>query len=119
MKILKSIAALAVVVIMSGCGAIMHGTQQDVSINAPNNAQVKVGDKSAQGSTIMKLDRGNSYTVAMHKDGKEQVCGQVNKSMSAGVLIADILLAPIGIIVDAVTGAWYDLEPTQITCPVN
>ena len=48
MKILKNIAALAVVVIISGCGAIMHGTQQDVRINAPNNALVKVGDKSAQ-----------------------------------------------------------------------
>lgn len=97
----------------------MHGTQQDVSINAPSNALVKVGDKSAQGSTIMKLDRDKSYTVAMKKDGKEQVCGQINRSMSGGIVFADILLFPIGVIVDAITGAWYNLEPTQITCPVN
>lgn len=120
MKYLKKAVVFALLVSMFGCGTIMHGSQQDVSISAPNNALVKVGDKSAQGSTVMKLDRDKSYTVAMKKDGKEQVCGQINKSMSGGVILGDIfLLPPIGFIVDAITGAWYNLEPTQVTCPVN
>ena len=38
----------------------------------------------------------------------------IAKQMRAGVLIADIILFPIGVIVDAITGAWYKLTPSPV-----
>ncbi len=116
MKTLKNIISIFTIISVISCGAIIHGTKQDVSIIAPSDALVKVNGRSAKGSTVMKLERGKSYSVTMHRGGQEQVCGQITNSLSAGVLIADILFGLVPLIVDAATGAWYNLEPEQVMC---
>lgn len=119
LETLKLGLVLVVVASMLGCGTIIHGSQQDVSISAPNNALVRVGNKVVQGSTTLKLDRDKSYSVVMEKDGKTYPCGQINKSISGGLLLVDILiLFPEGFI-DALTGGWNNLEPTQVICQGN
>lgn len=115
-KILKITAVLVLVFNMLACGTIMHGSQEEISISAPSKAVVKVDGRTSEGSNVMKLDRNKSYTVSMDKDGKNHICGQIDKSISPGIVVADVLLGFAGLIVDAVTGAWYDLSPNQVTC---
>ena len=43
----------------------------------------------------------------------------IGRRIRGGVLIADIILFPIGVIVDAITGAWYRLSPDPASVTLN
>lgn len=116
MSYFKTFISIFTIINMVSCGAIIHGTKQDVSITAPSDALVKVDGRSAKGSSVIKLERNKSYSVTMHRGGQQQVCGQITNSLSVGVVIADVFLGLVGVIVDAATGAWYNLEPEQVMC---
>jgi hypothetical protein len=49
--------------------------------------------------------------LTFEKEGYRSATFQVNHSIRGGILVLDILLFPVGVIVDAVTGGWYKLEP--------
>lgn len=116
MKVIRSIVTLVLTLSMIGCGAIIHGTKENIGISAPAGAVVSINGMRTQGSSVMRLDRDTSYSVTMEKGGKTRLCGQITSSLSAGVLIADILLGLWPVVIDAATGAWYNLEPTQVMC---
>lgn len=111
----------------TGCGVIVHGSAQDIMINAPNDVLVKALDNegtqvSAQtkGSTVLNLKRSKDHTITAEKDGSSTSCGQVRKSLSGGILFADILWNPlIWGLTDWLTGGWNNLEPTVVTCHVS
>ena len=62
------------------------------------------------------LERKNSYTLTFMAEGYESSEFQIQRQMRTGILVADVLLTGlIGVVVDAVTGGWYKLEPKTVS----
>lgn len=107
----------------TGCGVMVHGTTQDIMVNAPSDVWVKANEvrASAKGSTVMKLQRKKAHTITAEREGSSVVlCGVVTKSISAPVLIFDILWSPLlWLMPDFISGGVYNLEPAVVTCPMT
>jgi hypothetical protein len=106
------VSALALV--LPGCGTLVGGTRQTINVSSvPDGATVRTNPITSDHVTPaqIRLERKNSYTLTFEKDGYSTGTLVIEKEMRVGVLIADIILFPIGVIVDAITGAWYSLSP--------
>ena len=112
--------AAAITLALSGCATVTRGTQDTISVNSsPANADVVLssGQRSKTPATF-KLPRNQAFTVNVSKAGYEpqsvQVLPQVNGGGAAGMAGNVLVGGIIGVGVDAVSGAMYDLTPDQI-----
>ena len=101
-----------------GCAAVFRGSKDSVTIESdPAGAEAKKGERKL-GATPTKVDaeRGGVTQITLTKDGYEDHHGTVKKQMNAGWLTVDIItcVIPVAlcipILVDALTGAWYDVD---------
>lgn len=101
-----------------GCGTILNGTRQTVAIQStPAGATVTTvpaGETSTTPGSIT-LERKNNYVLTFTADGYEPAEAHLRREMSAVFLVLDILAGVIGVVVDAVTGGWYQLEPETVS----
>lgn len=113
---LVSIAFLA-----SGCAAISHGTKQTIPVqSSPNAVSVGLGGMSYTTPTTLELERKNEYVLSFSKEGYESAQIQITKHLSGGFLAADILLTGLlGVVIDGITGAWYNLKPETVTVSLS
>lgn len=103
---------------VAGCGTIFGGSSELIQVNsAPSGASITTNPETATYTTptTIRLERKNSYTLIASKEGYNPAEFRIERSMRAGILILDILLFPVGVVVDAVTGGWYKLEPKAAT----
>lgn len=116
---LRITAVLALAVSVAGCGTLFGGTTKNISVtSAPSAATITTqpGTATFTTPTTLVLERKNSYTLIARRDGYNEVQFQIRRSMRTGPLILDILFTGlIGVIVDAVTGGWYDLQPEDVS----
>ncbi len=114
MRTLLSILAL---IALAGCGALSHGTSQELScVTAPEGALVR----SANGATCstpcaVNLKRKKDDVLTIEKEGYETVTLPVRSALS-GASAGNILL-PGGLIcwgVDLVSGGGYHLVPERV-----
>lgn len=115
-----AVAALVwTVPLLSGCGVLFGGTTKTITVtSAPAAAQLTTTPSTAQFTTpaSLQLERKNSYTITATKDGYKSAEAQIQKQMRTGPLILDILFTGLlGVVVDAATGGWYDLQPANVT----
>jgi hypothetical protein len=94
------------------------GSTQSVAINSnPKGAKIYV-DGNFVGTDFVKveLEREKDHYVEIKKGGFESERRYIAKNIQAGWVVLDIFLIEliIPIIVDAVTGAWYELSPDNI-----
>ncbi len=112
----KTTVLVAVTVLMlAGCGTIMHGKKQAISIESqPTGARVTV-DGTAIGTTplIWPLERKNEHYIRIDLDGYESFEIALNQRISGWVWGNLLPGAVIGIGLDAVTGGLYNLSPNQ------
>jgi hypothetical protein len=106
---------------LSGCGAILTGTRQQVKVGSePAGATVRVdpaGEK-AEFTTpaTIALDKKSNYVLRFSAPGYADQQVGVEKHLRGGILVADILLTGlIGVVVDAATGGWNGLRPKDAT----
>ena len=114
----RLIYSLFFVVFLSGCGVIFKGTTQNINVNVtPAGSTINVDGQSYTSPTVITLARNNNYVVTISKDGYETQQVRINKKISGGIVLLDILVSYtlIPILIDAATGAWYNLKPDQIT----
>lgn len=102
-----------------GCGAILHGTRQTIQLNsAPSGAKVSISPTNEEYTTpaSISLERKNNYVLTFSKEGYTPAKFNIQKKLSGGILVLDILFTGLlGVIVDAATGAWYNLSPEVAT----
>ena len=102
-------------IFMSGCGALFLGTTQTVNINSsPVNSKIEVDGGIYTSPTSIELARNKNYTVTISKEGYEPRSVKVNRSVSGGIVILDILGGVLPVVIDAVMGTWYKLSPSMI-----
>ena len=122
MKSIKIVGALisAVVLtvfIINGCAAIFKGSSEGVDFGSdPSGAQVYING-SPRGTTpckIMLASKG-TYVIEFKKEGYNPQTYTITNHVGAGWIILDVLLTGlIGVVVDATTGAWYELDSKYV-----
>lgn len=104
------------------CATIIKGTSQDISINSnPTKASVVI--KTAGGvevftgitPTTAKLSKKKEYFAIISLEGYRETTVQITQSFEAWT-IGNLLCvwSVLGLLVDAVNGAMWKLEPEQI-----
>jgi len=114
-------AALALAILLAGCATIISGTKQDVSINSnPDGADIQI--KTGGGLTVFsgstpancKLPRNKEYTVVVRMVGYKDQELYINREFNAW-FVGNLLCGGIvGIVIDAVDGAMWNLDPDMI-----
>ena len=101
-----------------GCAAVFRGTKDTVTIESdPAGAEAKKGQRKLGATpTKFEAERAGVTQITLTKNGYEDHHGIVKKRMNAGWLTVDIITCVfpvalcIPILVDALTGAWYDVD---------
>ncbi len=115
------IGCIASLVFIVSCATIIKGTKQDVSISSnPDRATVVVkttgGVIEYNGITpaVVNLSKKNEYLVTISLLGYKETTIQISQSFEPWVIGNLICGGVIGIVIDAVDGAMYKLEPDQV-----
>ncbi len=105
-----------------GCAAVFRGTKDTVTIeSSPAGAEAKKGQRNLGVTpTQVTINRGDPTPLTLAKPGYEDHHGTVKKRINPGWLTVDILTcvfpiaACVPLLVDALTGAWYDVEKRYV-----
>ncbi|MBN2227277.1 MAG: hypothetical protein JW763_07910 [candidate division Zixibacteria bacterium] len=117
------IGTLILLVALTGCGTLFNGSLEAVKVDAnPYNTKVTTQPESGDHKTptILRLERKNSYLLTFSRNGYESKQVLITRKADVGIVILDVLFTGlIGVIVDATTGAWYNLDPTFISVTLD
>ena len=117
----RLVAALlaACVALPSGCATILRNSKQDITISC-NRPPATVRVDGATGMLgVNRLERETSHQITGESGGKT-ASGWVSADISIPWLLVDIFLGGlVGIVVDAITGAWNDLSPSNLTLTIG
>ena len=120
MRVLTSVF-VCMLVLSTGCAVISHGSKQTIPVqSSPNAVSIDLGGMSYTTPTTLELERKNEYVLSFSKEGYESAQIQITKHLSGGYLAADILLTGLlGVVIDGITGAWYNLKPESVTVSLS
>ncbi len=108
--------SLAITLLLSSCATVMSGSKQNVKFTSnPSSATVFI-DEVEVGKTPfeMKLARKSEHQVMIKLEGYQTYQTSLTKKLN-GWFFGNILIGGlIGIIIDPITGAMYNLTPKEI-----
>jgi uncharacterized protein YceK len=118
MKTIKRISGMIIaIVFLSGCATIMSGSLQPVQIySVQSGATVMIND-SVRGKTPMNytmIRKKKERKIKLVMDGYEPWEINTFRRVNAWLAGNIILGGPIGLVVDAITGAMYVIKPDHI-----
>jgi len=98
------------------CATIFKGTGSKLDLSSnPQGAQVFInGNLMGETPVRIKLESKQTYSIEFKKAGYATKTINIQNHVGAGWIILDILGGLIPIIVDAATGAWYDLDQKNV-----
>lgn len=104
-----------------GCCSIIHGTHQDVGISsAPTGAVVKIDNiQSGRTPVIAKISRKDNHFIRIEMDGYQPYEATLTRKVSGWVWGNIVFGGLIGLAVDAIDGALYNLTPEQISATLS
>jgi len=115
-KIFRSFLAIVILLNQTGCATVASGKHQDVMIRSnPTGANVLI-DGMMSGTTPMlaNLVRKKRHTIKVSKPGYETVTRATTRGFNWWYLGNLILGGIIGLIVDPITGAIYEVKPDAV-----
>lgn len=115
LRFVPIILALFVLQTLTGCAAIFNGDRSQVQVNSkPSGAKVQVDGMDYGETPIqLKLDEKKSHVVTITNGGVTKTYS-IGKKIGAGWIILDVLGGIIPVVIDAATGAWYNVSPDEI-----
>jgi hypothetical protein len=115
---MRGILALVLVSMFSftGCATIFKGTNAKVGFeSAPPQAEVWVnGNLMGKTPLKLKLNVKEDYRIEFRKEGFQSEVVLIQNKVGAGWIVLDVLAGLVPVIIDAVTGAWYDLDQKNV-----
>jgi len=119
MKFISYTTTVLALLFFGGCATIMHGTKQDISIASdPPGAKAIINNISVTTPSTIPLQRKHTYRVEISKPGYESKTARVDKNFSAWYLVnipfISVAGGLIGLIIDAVNGAMWNLDPDEV-----
>jgi PEGA domain len=101
-----------------GCAAVFRDSKPALHVvSDPPGAEVKIKDKNASAPADINVPRSGVTEVEVKMPGFEDHHGTVRKKMNGLWLTADLatcilpVLLCVPLLVDAISGAWWDVEP--------
>lgn len=106
---------------LAGCATLIHGSDQSIDITSnPSGAAVEVnGRPVGETPTTAILERGKSYTVKIYQNGYEPHKTVLRNGRSLWVSLNLLNLFLPGLLIDASTGAFYSLDPNEISAELD
>ena len=121
-KVISAITCAAMVVAQAGCATIVGGSKQNIAVDSTPDGATVTSNRAGMAATMeyttptaVLFERKGHYILTFKKEGYDSKQIELMRGMRGWMLVWDIFWFPIGIIVDAITGAWYRLEPEQVT----
>ena len=112
---------LALTLLVSSCATIVSGSKQNIKFSSdPSSATIFI-DEVEVGKTPfeIKLARKSEHSVMIKLEGYQTYETKLTKKFN-GWYIGNILFGGlIGIIVDPITGAMYNLTPNEINAQMS
>ena len=100
---------------LTSCGALFKGTTQTVSVKSfQQGASIEVDGQTYVTPALIELPRNQNYVVTISKEGYETQQVKINRTVSGGIVLLDVLFGVAPVIVDAIMGTWYNLSPKEI-----
>jgi hypothetical protein len=102
--------------IIGGCATVFKGNSSEVDFfSDPSGAQVYVNGV-ARGTTPinLKLESNKTYTIEFKKEGYEPRTHTITNHVGVGWVVLDVIFGLVPVIVDAATGAWYELDQDAV-----
>lgn len=113
--------SLALTLLLSSCATIISGSKQNVKFSSnPSSATIFI-DEVEVGKTPfeIKLARKSEHAVLIKLEGYQTYQTTLTKKFNAWY-IGNILIGGwIGLIIDPITGAIYNLSPNEISAQMN
>ncbi len=111
---------LGALIFSTGCAAVFRDSKVRVHVESdPGDAEVRQEDVTASAGrtpTELEMERGGSTEISVSKPGYTTSRSSVPKKLNAGWAVADVATCVIPValciplLVDALTGAWQDVE---------
>jgi hypothetical protein len=113
----RRLSVLVTVFLVTGCATVINGTNQNVWVASEPPGATVVVDNVPEGETPLRLElkRRRTHLVRLERDGYKPYEVLLNRDTSDWVWGNIIVCCGlIGMGVDAMTGAFYNLEPGEI-----
>lgn len=111
----RFLIALLCVFSFVSCGALFKGSTQTISVKSfPQGSTIEVDGQTFVSPALIELPRNQNYIVTIGKEGYETQQIRINRTVSGGIVILDILGGVLPVVVDAIMGTWYNLTPKEI-----
>ncbi len=113
--------SLALTLLFSSCATIISGSKQNVKFASnPSSASIFI-DEVEVGKTPfeIKLARKSEHSVLIKLDGYQTYQTNLTKEFNAWYLGNILIGGLIGLIIDPITGAIYNLSPSEINAQMN
>lgn len=112
-----AICVFFALLMFSGCGTLIHGTEQEVNIqsNPPGASVIIDGVERGQTPVSVELSRKSRHTISVSLFGYNSYQIMVDRKFSAWALLG----GPIGILIDDATGGMYKLLPERINAQLQ
>ncbi|WP_309608591.1 PEGA domain-containing protein [Flavobacterium sp.] len=115
-------SSLAITLLLfSSCATIVSGSKQKVKFTSNPSEATIIIDKIEVGKTPfeIKLARKSEHSVVIKLDGYQTYETKLTKKFN-GWYIGNVLFGGIiGLIVDPITGAIYNLSPKEVSAQIN
>ena len=121
MKKTVLIATLSLSLLISSCATIISGSKQKVNFRSNPAAASIFIDEVEVGKTPfeIKLERKKEHHVMIKLDGYQTYETNLTKKFNAWYLGNIVFGGLIGIIIDPITGAIYNLSPDEINAEMS
>ena len=102
--------------IWTGCAAIEKGTHEEVDFASdPTNADVYVNSELVGTTPVtVKLESKQTYRIEFKKKGFSTKQYTITNHVNTKWIVFDVILGVAPVLVDAFTGAWYELDQDYI-----
>lgn len=121
MKKINIICLLSISILLTNCATIMSGSKQNIHFDSsPGAADIYI-DEIAVGKTPfqIKLERKSEHHVMIKLDGYKTYETSLTRKFNAWYVGNILIGGIIGLIIDPITGAIYNLSPDQINAPLD
>jgi hypothetical protein len=100
----------------SGCATVFKGEYRTVRIKSePDGAMVFVnGEFHGRTPVRLELRPNRPYTIEFRKEGYEPAVQRIKNEIGVGWVILDVVLGVVPVLVDGLTGAWYDFDQKHV-----
>ena len=114
-------SSLAIALLTTSCATIISGSKQNIKFSSNPSAATIYIDEVEVGKTPfeIKLARKSEHSIMIKLEGYQTYETKLTKKFNAWYIGNLVFGGLIGIIVDPITGAIYNLSPDQVNAQMN